>query len=69
MRNTEFGVSGASPGDVVLMSPEGNVSLPSYILLFGEKVTAANTVVGKDCNLSDASISVSNLGVRFLTFR
>jgi hypothetical protein len=64
-----FGVSGALPGDVVLMSLEGAVSLSNFIVLAADKVTAANTIAGHACNLSDSSFSVSNLGVRFLTFR
>lgn len=65
-----YGVTGALPGDVVVMALTGNVPLSNYIVLSAvDRVTAANTIKGSACNLSNASISVSDLGVRFLTFR
>ena len=65
-----YGVHGALPGDVVLMALTGNVALSNYILLSAvDRVTAANTIKGSACNLSPSPISVSGLGVRFLTFR
>jgi hypothetical protein len=65
-----FGVSGALPGDVVVMALTGNVALSNKIVLSAvDRVTAANTIKGTACNLSANSVSVSDLGVRILTFR
>jgi hypothetical protein len=65
-----FGISGAQVGDVVLMSFEGNTALPAGLIVEPLKVTAANTVAGRVCNVTNsASAAVSNLGVRVMTFR
>jgi hypothetical protein len=62
-----FGVSGAQVGQVVLMSTTGTVS-PGDVVFGPMRVTAANTIVARACNQSSSSVSVSDLGVRFVTF-
>ena len=49
------------------MTFTGTVALPS--LVFGPfRVAATNSIVGKVCNPTTSSVSVTSIGVRFVTF-
>jgi hypothetical protein len=62
-----YGISGAQVGQGVLMSFTGTVAIPD--VMFGPmRVVSAGTVSGRACNQSSSSVSVSNMGVRFITF-
>jgi hypothetical protein len=66
--NLNIAASGAKVGQVVLFSFTGATSVPSTVAFGGAKVTAANTVVLRACNVDASDISVSNLGIRMVTF-
>ena len=66
--NLSLGVSGAQVGQVVLFSFTGSVAIPTTVTFGGVRVTAANTVVVRACNVGAASMSVSSLGIRVVTF-
>jgi hypothetical protein len=61
-------VGGAQVGQVVLFSFTGNVAVPSSVTFGGSKVTAAGAVTVRACNHSASSFTVSNLGIRIVTF-
>ena len=62
-------VSGAQVGQVVLYSFTGDVTVPTSIVFGGARVTAANTIDVKFCNVGASSASVaSGLGIRVVTF-
>jgi hypothetical protein len=63
-----LGVSGAQVGQVVLLSFTGNTAVPTTLVFGGLKVTAADTVEAKFCNVGASDVSVSNLGIRVVTF-
>jgi hypothetical protein len=63
-----LGVSGAQVGQAVLFSFTGNTAVPSSVAFGGTKVTATGTVTVRACNVSATSFSVSNLGIRLVTF-
>jgi hypothetical protein len=63
-----LGVAGAEVGQVVLFSFTGDVAVPTSISIGGTKVTAADAIQVKVCNNSASSVSVSDLGIRVLTF-
>jgi hypothetical protein len=63
-----FGVSGAQVGQVVLMSYTGSVAVPPAVVFGAFRVTAANSISARACNVSSTSVSVSSIGVRFVTF-
>jgi hypothetical protein len=52
-RDFNVSVGGAEPGDAVLFSI--NTSIPDGILLYGVRVSSADVVVGKACNLTGAA--------------
>jgi hypothetical protein len=66
--NLNFGVSGAQVGQVVLFSFTGSTAIPTTVVFGGVRVTAANTVVLRACNVGASAMSVSNLGIRVVTF-
>ena len=66
--NLSFGVSGAQVGQVVLFSFTGSTAVPTTVVFGGVRVTAANTVVVRACNVGASAVSVSNLGIRVVTF-
>jgi hypothetical protein len=59
---------GAQLGQVPLLSAVGDDALPSSVVFGMAKVSAADTVSVRACNLSASSVTVSNLGVRIVTF-
>jgi hypothetical protein len=63
-----LGVSGAQVGQVVLFSFTGATAIPATVVFGGVRVTAPNTVVVKICNVGSSAVSVSNLGIRVVTF-
>jgi hypothetical protein len=63
-----LGVSGAQVGQLVLFSFTGNTAVPSTVAFGGAKVTAAGTVTVRACNVSTTAFSVTNLGIRIVTF-
>jgi hypothetical protein len=50
------------------MSVIGNVAMPSGILFSPFKVTTAGHVAVLACNICTTTISVTNLGVRIVSF-
>jgi hypothetical protein len=66
--NLNLGVSGAQVGQVVLFSFTGSTAIPATVVFGGVRVTAANTVVVRACNVGASTASVSNLGIRVVTF-
>jgi hypothetical protein len=66
--NLSLGVSGAQVGQVVLFSFTGSTAVPTTVVFGGVRVTAANTVVVRACNVGASAMSVSNLGIRVATF-
>ena len=66
--NLNLGVSGAQVGQVVLFSFTGSTPIPATVVFGGVMVTAANTVVVRACNVGASAVSVSNLGIRVVTF-
>jgi hypothetical protein len=66
--NLNLGVSGAQVGQVVLFSFTGSTAVPTTVVFGGVRVTAANTVVVRACNVGASAVSVSNLGIRVVTF-
>jgi hypothetical protein len=63
-----LGVSGAQVGQVALFSFIGDVAVPSSVTFGGTKVTSAGHVTVQACNAAASSVSVSNLGIRVITF-
>lgn len=63
-----LGVSGAQVGQIVVYSFTGNTAVPGSVVFGGSKVTAANTIVVRACNISGSAVSVSNLGIHIATF-
>jgi hypothetical protein len=55
-------------GQGALLSFTGAVAVPDSLLLGPLKVTAANMIQAKACNLSASTLNVSSLGVRVITF-
>jgi hypothetical protein len=67
-RDVGISVGGALPGDAVLFSV--NTSLPDGILLYGVRVSSADVVVGKVCNLTGAVFpQLNGIQVEIVTFR
>lgn len=66
--NLSLRVSGAQVGQVVLFSFTGSTAVPATVVFGGVKVTAANTVVLRACNVGASAMSVSNLGIHVVTF-
>jgi hypothetical protein len=66
--NLNLAVSGAQVGQVVLFSFTGSTAIPATVVFGGVRVTAANTVVVRACNVGASTASVSNLGIRVVTF-
>jgi hypothetical protein len=63
-----LGVSGAQVGQVVLFSFKGDVAVPSSVTFGGTKVTSAGHVTVFACNHAASTVSVTNLGIRVITF-
>lgn len=63
-----LGVSGAQVGQIVVYSFTGDTAIPDSVVFGGSKVTAANTIVVRACNVSGSAVSVSNLGIHIATF-
>jgi hypothetical protein len=63
-----LGVSGAQVGQAVLFTFTGTTAVPTSIVFGGAKITAANTIAVKYCNAGASNVSVSNLGIRVVTF-
>jgi acyl-coenzyme A thioesterase PaaI-like protein len=55
-------------GQVVLFSFTGSTAVPTTVVFGGVKVTAANTVVVRACNVGASAMTVSGLGIRVATF-
>jgi hypothetical protein len=66
--NLNLSVSGAQVGQVVLFSFTGSTAIPTTEVFGGVRVTAANTVVVRACNVGASTMSVSGLGIRVVTF-
>ncbi len=66
--NLNLSVSGAQVGQVVLFSFTGSTAIPATVVFGGVRVTAANTVVVRACNVGASAVSVSDLGIRVVTF-
>jgi trimeric autotransporter adhesin len=60
-------VSGAQVGQVVLFSFTGNVGVAS-VTFGGTRVTSAGHISVRACNAAASTVSVSNLGIRIITF-
>jgi hypothetical protein len=63
-----FGVGGASVGEVVLMSYTGVVALPPGVVFGPFRVVTAGNITARACNVTGSSVSVSGLNVHFVTF-
>ena len=63
-----IGVSGAAVGETVMMSYTGSVALPSGVMFGPFRVVSANNITARACNVTTGPVSVSGLGVRFVTF-
>jgi hypothetical protein len=63
-----FGVGGAAVGEAVIMSYTGNVALPPGVMFGPFRVVSAGNITTRACNVTGSSVSVSSLGVRFVTF-
>jgi hypothetical protein len=66
--NLNLNVSGAQVGQVVLFSFTGSTAIPTTVVFGGVRVTAANTVVVRACNVGASAMNVSSLGIRVVTF-
>jgi hypothetical protein len=63
-----FGVGGAQVGQVAVFSFTGATAVPPSITFGGTKVTSADHVSARVCNVGASNYSVSNLGIRIITF-
>jgi hypothetical protein len=64
----DFGVSGAQPGDVALVST--GAAIQNGILIYAQRVKSAGTVEVDACNFSGTSMTaISDFPVRVVTFR
>jgi hypothetical protein len=63
-----FGVGGAAVGEAVIMSYTGSVALPPGVMFGPFRVVSAGNITTRACNVTASSVSVSSLGVRFVTF-
>ncbi|MDT4915527.1 MAG: hypothetical protein QOH89_227 [Pseudonocardiales bacterium] len=63
-----FGVSGAAVGEAVIMSYTGTVTVPPGVMFAPFRVVSANNITTRACNVTASAVSVSSLGVRFVTF-
>jgi hypothetical protein len=67
-RDFSMSVGGTLPGDAVIFSV--NSSLPEGILLYGVRVSSADVVVGKACNLSGTTFpQLTDIQVEIVTIR
>jgi hypothetical protein len=66
--NLNLGVNGAQVGQIVVFSFTGDTAIPTSVVFGGNRVTAANTVAARACNVGASAMSVSNLGIHFATF-
>ncbi len=67
-RDVGISVGGAMPGDAVIFSV--NTDLPDGILLYGVRVSSADVVVGKACNLTGAAFpQLNGIQVEIVTLR
>ena len=66
--NLTLGVSAAQVGQVVLISYTGTVALPPAVVMGLARVSSAGTITLRACNVSSSSVTVSNIGVRIITF-
>jgi hypothetical protein len=63
-----FAVGGAAVGEAVIMSYTGTVALPPGVMFGPFRVVAPGNVSTRACNVTGSSVSVSSIGVRFVTF-
>ena len=63
-----FGVSGAAVGEAVIMSYTGNVTFPAGVMFGPFRVVSTGNITTRACNVTTSSVSVSGIGVRFVTF-
>ena len=61
-------VTGAQVGQAVLLSFTGAVAVPTSVMFGGMKVTAADSVAVKACNVGATDVDVTDIGVRIVTF-
>lgn len=66
--NLGLGVSGAQVGQIVVFSFTGTTAIPGSVVFGGSRVTAANTITVRACNVSASSMSVTGLGIHIATF-
>jgi hypothetical protein len=65
-RDGTIAVGGANPGDALMFSLNGSV--PQGILIYGVRVSSANTVTVKVCNFTGAAMAaITNLQVAVVT--
>jgi hypothetical protein len=63
-----FGVGAAAVGEAVIMSYTGDVALPPGVVFGPFRVVSAGNITARACNVTSSSVSVSSIGVRFVTF-
>jgi hypothetical protein len=63
-----FSVGGSAVGEAVVMSYTGTVAVPPGVMFGPYRVDSAGTISTRACNVTGASVSVSGIGVRFVTF-
>jgi hypothetical protein len=63
-----FAVGGASVGEAVIMSYTGTVALPPGVVFSPFRVVSTGNIATRACNVTGSSVSVSSIGVRFVTF-
>jgi hypothetical protein len=61
-----LGVSGAVPGQAALLTWTGAV--PTHVVLGPLKVVSSTKIIVQACNLGSGHVSLSNIGVRVITF-
>jgi len=63
-----MGVSGASVGEVVLLSYTGTVALPPGVMFGPFRVVSAGVVTTRACNVTATAMTVTDIGVHIVTF-
>jgi hypothetical protein len=55
-------------GQAVLLSYIGSVALPPGVVAGPLRVVSSGSITGRFCNVTASAVSVSGIGVRFVTF-
>lgn len=65
----QLGINGAQPGDMAIFNMQASATLPQGVLIMPIKVSQADAVLTRFCNVSNSAVSFSSQGVLIQTLR